>query len=162
MSAHKDFRRQLRDRTAVSNLEKLHWAVTFFRGSRCSSFPTSPSYQQCLKALPLLQTRVSNGIIDRDEISKVIQNLHLKIANNEIDDLNKDEDIADDARLAQCRKLEHRVINWAITRRRILLTGIKDDDGVSHNDPEVAADILHRKWSAIAAAKDGNSDWRKE
>ena len=125
---------------ATSNSDKLYWASRFYRGCRCKSYLGSREGKQCLNAFPRLARHVDgNDVVDFQAVSKLIQDLHLKVVKQENDELHGDEFPDETARLASYRKNNDKARRWALKRRRLLLTAIKDDDGSHYGDVESAA-----------------------
>ena len=162
-SSLKQFKTALSKQVAITDSEKLYWSSRYYRIARSNHNAETREIRKCTAAFGKLNECIVNGKINLDKASDVIQQLQTKITNALIDELDKvdDDETGSDAKLAKFRKLENRSRRWAISKRRIQLSGIRDQDGTCYDDVENASRNLYAKWNEIAVERKGSEKLRK-
>ena len=96
------------------------------------------------------------------EVSRIISQLHREIAEKILESeeaVECENEIDEYEKLARYRKAQNRSTKWSLKKRRVLLTGILDDDGAPIQNSEEAAKHLHGYWSQAAVSKESKDDW---
>ena len=153
-------RRTLSRSSASTPLEKLHWAVLALRGALCGNWDLVDLARPRWPPLSVAFARFGCTEAFVSALRSMVRTLSQTGLDREISDI--EEEIADHTRclnfaqaeaarlqLARARARRER---WSIQQRRLVLTSVLQESGAAAEDDYQAADLLHRHWSAIAAA----------
>ena len=142
------FKRRLAKRLAVTDEERLYWAMVCYRAGRSGCLDAA---DRAARAYPRLAQyfNTGTGIADPNGLSDHIASLHRAICERQLRGLESEEDMPEDERLARTQNVQRRLSASALTHRRLELHSIVDGEGNAFASDDLAAEALREHWAKV-------------